>query len=86
MNVEKIAQRIFLSMLVLLSINKKMIWICLMGPNSLKCTKILSQHQPFLSFLPSLFLSCKDIFMDDYNRIYNCNGIKYNHFENFSNF
>jgi hypothetical protein len=41
----------------------------LRGPNSLRCTKILSQHHPFLSFLPSPFLPCKDTFMDDYNRI-----------------
>ncbi len=39
----------------------------LMGPNSLRCTKILSQCHPFLSFLPSLFLPCKDTFMDDYD-------------------
>jgi hypothetical protein len=57
-----------------------------MGPNSLKCTKILSQCHLFLSFLPSLFLSCKNTFMDDYNGIYNCNGLKYSHFENSINF
>jgi hypothetical protein len=42
---------------------------CLMGPNSLKCTKIFSQCHCFLFFLPSLFLPCKDTFMDDYDRI-----------------
>jgi len=40
-----------------------------LGPNSLRFTKILSQHHPFLSFLPSLFLPCKDTFMDDCDRI-----------------
>jgi hypothetical protein len=37
------------------------------GANSLKCTKILSQCHPFLFFLPSPFLPCKDTFMDDYD-------------------
>jgi hypothetical protein len=40
-----------------------------LGPNSLRCTKILSQRHPFLSFLPSHFLPCKDTFMDDYDGI-----------------
>jgi hypothetical protein len=35
----------------------------------LKCTKILSQHHPFLYFLPNLFLPCKNTFMDDYDGI-----------------
>ncbi len=56
------------------------------GPNSLRCTKILSQHHPFSFFLPNHFLSCKDTFMDDNDGIYNCNGLKYNPFENFDNF
>jgi hypothetical protein len=56
------------------------------GPYSLKCTKILSQHHLFLFFLPSPFLPCKDTFMDDYDRIYNCNGLKYNISEIFDNF
>jgi hypothetical protein len=52
------------------------------GPNFLRCTKILSQCHPFLfSFLP-----CKNTFMDDYDWIYNYNGVKYNPFENFDNF
>jgi hypothetical protein len=29
------------------------------GANSLRCTKILSQHRPFLSFLPNLFYHVK---------------------------
>jgi hypothetical protein len=29
--------------------------ICKMSANSLRCTKILSQHHPFLSFLPFFF-------------------------------
>jgi hypothetical protein len=40
-----------------------------LGPNSLSCTKILSRHHFFMSFLPSLFLPCKNIFMDDYDGI-----------------
>jgi hypothetical protein len=52
------------------------IYSCL-GPNSLRCTKILSQCHHFLSFLPCLFLSCEDTIMDDYDGIYNCNGLKY---------
>jgi hypothetical protein len=39
------------------------------GENSLRCPKILSQHHPFLDFLPSYFLSCKDTFMDEYDGI-----------------
>jgi hypothetical protein len=40
-----------------------------LGPNSLRCTKILSQCHHFESFLPSPFLTCKDTFMDDYDGI-----------------
>jgi hypothetical protein len=40
-----------------------------LGPNSLRCIKILSQGHLFPSFLPSLFLPCKDTFMDDYDGI-----------------
>jgi hypothetical protein len=57
-----------------------------LGSNSLSCTKILSQHHPFLSFLPSLYLTCKNTFMDDYDGIYNCNGLNYNLSEIFDNF
>jgi len=60
--------------------------ISYMGPNSFKCTKILSHRHIFLFFLPSLFLSCKDTFMDDYDGIYNCNGLKYRPSKNFDNF
>jgi hypothetical protein len=35
----------------------------------LRCTKILSQHHPFLSFLRSPFLPCKNTFTDDYDGI-----------------
>ncbi len=52
----------------------------------LRCTKILSQHHPFLSFLPSLFLLCEVTFMNDYDGIYNCNSLKYNHSKKFDNF
>jgi hypothetical protein len=38
-----------------------------MGPNSLRCTKILSQDQPFLSFLANFVLPCKVTFMDNYD-------------------
>jgi hypothetical protein len=37
-----------------------------MDQNFLRCTKILSQHHLFLSFLHNPFLSCEDTFMDDY--------------------
>ncbi len=57
-----------------------------LGPNLLSYTKILSQCYPFMFFLPSHFLSCKDTFMDDYDGIYNCNGLKYSPFECFYNF
>jgi hypothetical protein len=40
-----------------------------MGANFLRYTKFLSQCHPFLSFLPSFFLACKDTFMDDYDGI-----------------
>jgi hypothetical protein len=56
------------------------------GPNSLKCTKILLQCHPILSFLPSFFLPCTNTFMDEYDGIYNCKGLKYSPFENFDNF
>ncbi len=39
------------------------------GVNFITCTKILSQHHLFLSFLPSLFLQCKHTFSDDYDGI-----------------
>jgi hypothetical protein len=51
----------------------------------LKCTKVLSQHH-FIYFLPSLFLPCKDTFMDDYDGIYNCNGLKYSPLKKINNF
>jgi hypothetical protein len=44
-----------------LYIGTRQTWL---GANSLRCTKILSQCHPFLSFLP-----CKDTFMDDYDGI-----------------
>jgi hypothetical protein len=56
------------------------------GAKSLKCTKILSQRHPILSFLPSLFVPCKYTFMDDYDGIYNCNNLNYSPFEKFDNF
>jgi hypothetical protein len=37
--------------------------------NFLRCTKNLSQRHPFLSFLSSPFVPCKDTFMDDYDGI-----------------
>jgi hypothetical protein len=57
-----------------------------MGANFLRCTKILSQHHPFLSFLPSFFLPCNDTFMDDYDGIKKLIRQKYNPFEKFDNF
>jgi hypothetical protein len=58
----------------------------MLGENSLRCTKILSQCHPFLFFLPSPFLPCKNTFMDDYDGIQNCNSLKYNPFEILDNF
>jgi hypothetical protein len=43
--------------------------LALVGEIFLRCTKILSQHHLFFSFLPSPFLPCKDTFMDDYDGI-----------------
>jgi hypothetical protein len=40
---------------------------------------------PFPIFLPSL-IPCKNTFMDDYDGIYNCNGLKYSPIEIFDNF
>jgi len=51
-----------------IKILKKMA-LLFMGAKFLKCTKILSQHHLFLSFLPILFLPFKDRFMDDYDGI-----------------
>jgi hypothetical protein len=34
-------------------------WTKYLGPNSLRCTKILSQHHIFLSFVPSHFYHIK---------------------------
>ncbi len=62
------------------------VFVPAMGLNFLRCTKILSYHHPFLFFLCSPFLSCKDTFMDDYDGIYNCNGLKYSPFKIFDNF
>jgi len=55
--------------------------ILMVGPNSLRCIKVLSQCHPFLSFLP-----CKNTFMDDYDGIYTCSGLKYSPSKNFDNF
>jgi hypothetical protein len=52
-------------------------YIWYMGAIFLRCTKILSQHHFFLSFLPSPFKPCKDIFMDDYDGNQNCKSLKY---------
>jgi hypothetical protein len=56
------------------------------GPIFLKHTKILSQHHHFQYFLFSLSLSFKNTFMDKYDRIYNCNGLKYGTYEIFATF
>jgi hypothetical protein len=47
------------------------------GPNSLRCTKILSQHHLFYVFYLVFFLPYKNTFMDDYDGIYNCSGLTY---------
>jgi hypothetical protein len=56
------------------------------GANFLRHTKIFSLCHHFLFFLPNPFISCKDTFMDDYDGIYNCNSLKYIHFEKIDNF
>jgi len=56
------------------------------SPNSLRCTKILSQHHHFLFFLPILFLPCKNTFLDGYDEIKKFNGFKYSPSENFDTF
>jgi len=63
-------------------------YLCTMceGCKFFKVYKNLSQRHPFLSCLPSIFLPCKDTFMDNYDGIYNCNSPKYNPSENFENF
>jgi hypothetical protein len=60
--------------------------ISYLGPNFLKCTKILSRCHIFLSFLLGSFLRCKNTFMDDYDGIYNYNCLKYGPSKNFDNF
>jgi hypothetical protein len=37
------------------------------GVNALRCSKNLSRHHPFLSFLLSPFVPCKNTFMNDYD-------------------
>ncbi len=59
---------------------------CKMGAIFLRCIKTLSQHHLFLFFLPSPFLTCKNIFMGVYDGIWNCNSLKYNPFNFFDNF
>jgi hypothetical protein len=46
----------------------------------------LITSSPFFVFLPSPLIPCKDTFMDDYDGIYNYNGLKYSPSENFDNF
>jgi hypothetical protein len=41
---------------------------------------------PYSIFFTQSFLPCKDTFMDDYDGIKNCNGLKYSPFEKFDNF
>jgi len=37
-------------------------------------------------FLLNCFLQCKDIFLNDYDGIYNCNGLEYGTYEIFDTF
>jgi hypothetical protein len=71
---------------VLLMVNVIHLWWMGMGSKYLRFIKILSQHHPFLFFLPNVFYPCKDRFMDDYDGIKNSTELKYNPFENFDNF
>jgi hypothetical protein len=40
----------------------------------------------FVFFTSSLLLPCKDTFMDEYDGIYNCNGLIYSNYEIFNIF
>ncbi len=74
---------------VYLNVHKFVFCFCsvsYLGPIYLRCTKILSHHHSFVSFLPSFFLPCQNTFMDDYDGILNCNGLKYNPLKLFDNF
>jgi hypothetical protein len=51
-----------------------------------RCTKTLSQHHHFLSFLRSPFLLCKGAIMDDYDGIWNFSDKKYGLSKIFDNF
>jgi hypothetical protein len=55
------------------------------GVNFLRCIKILLKCHLVLSLLPSLFLPCKNTFMDDYDEILNHNSLKYSHSKYFCN-
>jgi hypothetical protein len=63
-----------------------------MRPNDYGCKffkvyqNLVTTSPFFLSFLPSHFLPCKSTFMDDYDRIYNYNSLKYGPPEFFDNF
>jgi hypothetical protein len=46
------------------------------GSSFVNCSKILSQYKSFFKNLPSFFQSYKDIFINDYNRFFNCNDLK----------
>jgi hypothetical protein len=57
-------------------------FVVILGSKFLKCTEILSPRQPFLYFSPSIFLP----FMDEYDEITNCSGLKYGTHEIFDTF
>ncbi len=55
-----------------------------------KIFKVYQDHDimsPFSFFFwPSRFISCNNTFMDDYDEILNCNGLKYGSYEIFDTF
>jgi hypothetical protein len=54
--------------------------------NSLRCTKILLECHLFKKKKNLVILPCKETFMDDYDGILNCNGLKYSPSKIFDNF
>jgi hypothetical protein len=58
----------------------------LLGQIFLRCTKIMTQCQIFIFFYLVIFLPFKNTFIDDYDGIYNCSGLKYGTYEIFETF
>ncbi len=59
----------------------------LLGSKKLKVYQNPFTMSPFsIDFTSSSFLPCKDTFMDEYDGIYNCNGLIYGSYEIFDTF